>query len=83
LDLESEIPVSEVEIFITASLKEVFLFDLDLALEFEFVDYDLLLSELKHPLLDVYTGITLFLVMFSYEDRNWGIASPIICRFVI
>src|SRR4051794_40719778 len=73
LDLESEIPLSEVEVFITASFEEVFLFDLDLALEFEFVDYDLLLSALKHPLLDVYTGIALFFVRFGYEYRNWGI----------
>ena len=83
MDLESEIPLSEVEIFITASFKEVFLFDLDLALEFEFVDYDLLLSELKHPLLDVYTRVALFFVTFSYEYRNWDIVSPIVCRFFI
>jgi hypothetical protein len=72
LNFESEITLSKLDIFITASFEDVFPFDLDFALELEFMDYDLLLSALKNALLDVYTGIRLLFIAFSYEYCDWG-----------
>jgi hypothetical protein len=63
LNFESEITLSKLDIFITASFEDVFPFDLDFALELEFMDYDLLLSALKNALLDVYTGIRLLFIL--------------------